>query len=245
MTHKPEPVSVARQFLDSQYPGAPIAFLGGSVATGTATPTSDLDILVVLDDQDPQISYARTVNHNGWLIEEFVHSMPAARAWIERGRTDRAPVMDTIAASGIPLTCNAATARWQEDARAALAGGSAALTPAERDQRRYDLSAAIDDLAGSADPAETAAVSWVVFQQASELTLLLHGRWLGTGKWLIRHFRADPDPLGRELADWAGGSSHAPQRLTTLAMEALELAGGYLQAGHTRGSDPGRPPMSE
>ena len=43
------PVDVARRLVEEEFPGARAAWLGGSVVRGDASPTSDLDITVLLD----------------------------------------------------------------------------------------------------------------------------------------------------------------------------------------------------
>jgi hypothetical protein len=113
--------AAALDFLRHHYPGARVAFLGGSAATGTATPTSDLDILVLVDDADGDVSYVETTIHQGWLVEAFVYSPTAAEHWIQKGRTERRPVLDSLAATGLALTHNAATREWAQRSRAALA----------------------------------------------------------------------------------------------------------------------------
>jgi predicted nucleotidyltransferase len=62
---KAEAVSAARSFIDTHYPDAEIAFLGGSVITSVATATSDLDILVLLGADKDDVSYVETTTHQG------------------------------------------------------------------------------------------------------------------------------------------------------------------------------------
>ena len=46
-----EAYASARDFVRLRFPEARVAILGGSAATGAATSTSDLDILVIVDDE--------------------------------------------------------------------------------------------------------------------------------------------------------------------------------------------------
>ena len=62
----------------------------------------------------------------------------------------------------------------------------------------------------------------------AELALLVAGRWLGGGKWLLRELRA-ADP---RLADELIGARDDPVRLASLADEVLARAGGRLWAGY-------------
>jgi len=180
------PLSAARAFVEEHYPDAVMAFLGGSAATGTATATSDLDVLILLRDDFGDVAFVETTTHQGWLVEAFVYGPVAAEHWIRRGREERRPVLDTLAASGLVLTGNAQARDWAEHARRVLAVGPGAPEPADVDRRRYGLSSLVDDLEGSGDPAESYVIAATAWREAAELALLATDRWLATGKWLIR-----------------------------------------------------------
>ena len=64
--------------LRERYPGARVAFLAGSAATGAVTSTSDLDIFVLLGDEGGDLSYVETTTHQAWLVEAFVYTPVAA-----------------------------------------------------------------------------------------------------------------------------------------------------------------------
>jgi predicted nucleotidyltransferase len=230
-------LEAARDFVSRRYPDARVAFLGGSTATGTGTPTSDLDILVVLDE-DGGDSFVETSAHQGWLVEAFVYRPSAAERWLEKGRGERRAVLDALAASGIPLTDNDETRAWAARSRAVLAAGPRAAEPEELEVRRYSLSAVVDDLEGAAAPEELFILQATAFREAAELALLVDRRWLGNGKWLVRNLRAGDD---HGLVSWAAGERD-PGELVTLCRQVLDAAGGYLQAGHLRRDrQPGQP----
>ncbi len=229
--------AAARDFVHQHHPGARVAFLGGSAATGTTTSTSDLDIFVLVDDEG-DVSYVETSTHQGWLVEAFVYSRDAAGRWLEKGRDERRPVLDALAATGLPLTDNEETQAWADRARDVLAAGPRPPEPEEVDLRRYALSAMVDDLDGAADPAERYIVSTTAFREAAELTLLVQRSWLGSGKWLVRNLRSVQD---HGLVAWAAGDRD-PANLAAICRRVLDAAGGYLQAGYVRGERPRRPP---
>jgi len=105
----------------------------------------------------------------------------------------------------------------------------------ERDLRRYNLSALIDDLVGSRDDAETFALASDLFRDAADLLLLERGSWLGGGKWIIRRLRLNGSDLAVRLGTWAGDSGRNGESLVVLAREVLESSGGYVQEGFVRG----------
>ncbi len=225
------PLSAARAFVEEHYPDAVMAFLGGSAATGTATATSDLDVLILLRDDLGDVAFVETTTHQGWLVEAFVYGPVAAEHWIRRGREERRPVLDTLAASGLILTGNAQARDWAEHARRVLAVGPGAPEPADVDRRRYGLSSLVDDLEGSGDPAESYVIAATAWREAAELALLATDRWLATGKWLIRQLRHGDD---YGLIRWAAGERDL-QELSTICRVVLDVAGGYLQHGFIRG----------
>lgn len=232
-----EAQAAARDFVQRNLPTARVAFLGGSAANGHATTMSDLDIFVLVDDGDGEVSYVETTRHQGWLVEAFVYTPASAEHWIKKGRDERRPVLDCLIATGLALTDTDETREWADGARRALAAGPGGADPEEIDARRYALSALVDDLEGSIDPAETYAVQACAFWEAAELALLVERRWLGTGKWLIRNLAAGKD-FG--LLAWAAGPQDA-SALGSICRAVLDRAGGFLQEGFVRGRRPGRP----
>ena len=69
---RPDPVTAATSFVAERFPGALTAFVGGGVLTEHRTPTSDLDVVVVLDG--PPAPFRETFEHAGWIVEAFVHT---------------------------------------------------------------------------------------------------------------------------------------------------------------------------
>jgi hypothetical protein len=118
--------------------------------------------------------------------------------------------------------------RLQAQARDLLAAGPPPLEPADRDQRRYRLSALLDDLTGSTDPDETALICWNVVVESAELLLATEGRWFGAGKWLLRELRA----LDCDFANQLLAARDRPARLAALAQTVLAKAGGRLWEGY-------------
>jgi predicted nucleotidyltransferase len=229
-----EAYASARDFVRLRFPEARVAILGGSAATGAATSTSDLDILVIVDDEAGEVSYVETTAHLGWLVEAFVYTPAAAGRWIQKGRDQRIPVLDSLAATGLELTDNDETRAWAEQAREVLATGPGDADPAEVDARRYALSALVDDLDACVAPEEAFITAATAFREAAELTLLVQRKWLGRGKWLVRNLRSAND---HGLLAWAGEDGTTDE-LADICRDVLDAAGGYLQEGFVRGERP-------
>lgn len=224
---------IARAYVEKNHPDAAASILGGSVAAGTATSTSDLDIAVLYPDGHP--NYALTSRFQGWLVEAFVHTPASLDFWYRREAEERRPVIAELCASGVLLTDDGPGRGWQSRAREQMAQGPKPLTDAERGSRCYGLSALVDDLTGSRDDAETFILTADVFREAADLLLLEAGSWLGGGKWVIRRLARSGNELAGRLAGWAADPHRNPESLAALAREALEGSGGYVQEGHLRG----------
>ena len=79
-----EPLEVANRVVDEHFPQCLTAFLAIEVFSGARTPTSDLDIVVVLDG--PPGPYRQTMMAHGWVVEFFVHTREfvTSSTWIRR-----------------------------------------------------------------------------------------------------------------------------------------------------------------
>jgi predicted nucleotidyltransferase len=64
-------IEAAKQFVSNHFPNCDVAILTGSATRGEETPYSDLDILVISDD-DPS-AYVEAFHEYGWMIEILVH----------------------------------------------------------------------------------------------------------------------------------------------------------------------------
>lgn len=223
-----DPVADARALVGERFPDAAGAFLGAGVLSDRRTATSDLDIVVLLADDDPRPPFRESLAWRGWPVELFVHTPQTARHWFGKDQARRRPTLARLFAEGVPLAGDDALAsEVLALARQVLDQGPPALSQGELDRRRYGLSDRLDDLAGSTDPGETVVIGWCVLTGTAELALLLGGRWLGSGKWLLRELRAaDPELAGELLA-----ARDDPAALTRLADGVLARAGGRLWAG--------------
>lgn len=73
MDDQAAPTAQALRLIASRYPQALGAILGGSAAQGRATPTSDLDVAILLPDSDT--GRREVIRHDGRLAELFLHTL--------------------------------------------------------------------------------------------------------------------------------------------------------------------------
>jgi hypothetical protein len=223
-----DPETDARALVTVRFPSARAAFLGGGVLSARRTPTSDLDIVVLLGG--PPAPYRESLIWRNWPAEVFAQRTDTIGVWFAKDAARRRPTLARMCSDGVILTdTDGSGLAVREQAEAVLAGGPPPLEPGELDWRRYGLSDLLDDLAGSTDPGETAIICWNVMREAAELALLLDGCWLGSGKWLLRELRAAEPQLAGDLID----ARDDPARLAKLE-GVLAAAGGRLWAGYRR-----------
>ena len=228
-----EPEAAAGALIGERFPAARAAFLGGGVLSARRTPTSDLDIVMLVDD--PAAPYRESVRWRDWPVELFVQRTDTIGAWFAKDTARRRPSLARMCGQGVILAdADGTGAAIRERALAVLDAGPPPLTPAELDRRRYGLTDLLDDLAGSSDPGETAVICWNVLCETAELALLLARGWLGSGKWLLRELRAADSRLADELI----AAREDPGGLEVLADRVLVRAGGRLWAGYRQAGRP-------
>ncbi len=239
MQDRPEPRDAAASFVAREFPQARAAFVGGGVLTEHRTPTSDLDVVVLLDG--PPAPYRETFWHDGWVVEAFVHTRESLTEFWDRDADRRVcSLLRMCGESEVLVDPAGVAAEIQREAVVRLDAGPPEPSAAEVDARRYALSDLLEDLAGSDQEDELAYIAALVLAATADLALLATGRWGATGKALARGLRgADPD-LAERLLDahrlvLTEGDT-AP--LYRCALQVLAPVGGPLLAGY-RQSAPG------
>jgi hypothetical protein len=224
-----------------RFPDAVQAWLAGSVTTGRATATSDLDVTVVLPGVDPALVHRESLVHDGWPVELFVQNEESVAAFVAQDLARRRPTLARLVGRGLPLLPGDGGARLVADCRRVLDAGPPPLTAAQLDLARYGLTDLLDDLADDRPAPEAAAVAVEVWRATAELALAAAGAWSGSGKWLVREL-SDRDPvlvvrLDDGLRQALAGDVES---LVAAADDLLDRCGGRLWAGFRLQADPGR-----
>lgn len=230
---RPQPDVAARDLVQQQFPDAVLAVLAGSAATGRATDTSDLDIVVVLDG--PPAPYRETLRHEGWLVEVFAHTPDSLTEFFASERAQGRCTLAHMLTIGLVLT-DATAGTLRDEAKAVIDGGPDPLSGVDRDRRRYMLTADIDDLTDTTEDGERVAIAAHVVGQVTDLYLRANGLWSGYGKWGHRRLATADPALAERLTGGLGAAiagNTAP--LVTVAAEVLDVAGGALADGYSVG----------
>jgi hypothetical protein len=150
-------LELARRYCTERFPSA-AALLAGSVARGTATPASDLDLVLVFERLGN--AWRETVTINGITAEIFAHD-PETLAWFfdqdrEAGTGSLAAMLsEAVAVAGPP----ALLVKARKLGEAALALGPPPLDAAALAGRRYIVADLAEDLRGGGTPGEIIALA--------------------------------------------------------------------------------------
>lgn len=230
-----EPAIVAAKLVEQFFPDARAAFLSGGVLSSRRTPTSDLDIVVVLDG--PPAPYRETVRALGWVVELFVHSRDSLGRFYQIDAKERRCTLASMCTGHVLKDTGGIAGEIQQEAANIIAAGPSELTSDERAQRRYFLTDLLDDLRGTSDPIEELFIGTYLVQTAGILVLQNGRHWNGNGKWLARQ-------LAEVDGEFAAALSQGLRTLTVngdkqplieVVTAVLDAAGGPLTEGYTVG----------
>ncbi|WP_275466575.1 nucleotidyltransferase domain-containing protein [Streptomyces noursei] len=227
-----DPVITARELVQDRFPTARAAFLAGSVLTDRRTPTSDLDIVVLLDG--PPAPSRESLVYRGWPVELFVQTETVWHNYADQETAKRSsPLLSMCADGRLLVDADGLGASLQDEARKRLAAGPPPLSDSEREYQRFFLTDLLDDLRGCTDPAERVYLVSHMLQRASEFVLLVGGHWLGGGKWLSRRLAAADPGVHRALSEAAMQAIAGDAEVfAAVVTEVLDLAGGPLWDGY-------------
>jgi hypothetical protein len=230
---RPPAETAARALVHELFPDAVQAWLAGSTTSGRATPTSDLDITVLLDEAEVR---RETIDHAGWPVELFVHTAASIEFFVAKDLARRHPTMARLVATGVPLLGRDGGSDVRRLCEDVLAAGPGPMSPADLELMRYGLTDLLDDLAHARAGDETTATATGVWRATAELALAAGETWNGAGKWLMRELRALDEREGTQVAaDLDTGLRRAldgdPAALVSTADGVLGRCGGRFRAG--------------
>jgi hypothetical protein len=191
-------IEAAKKFLEKYHPDCLAAALCGSVARGDATPTSDLDILIIDRKEIP--FQRKTFEDFGWTIEAFVGSQEFNNEKLQRPKTNHVPSYLTSWAESIILKDEHNIAQTlKEKASKILQQGPDQLTPPEVAVYQKVITEWLDDFIDSKSYRHALFVVYDVFTKTVELLLARNKQWLGERKWLFRALQNSKLPIADQL----------------------------------------------
>lgn len=225
---------VATFYAQKFYPLAELIVVGGSSA-GVRRPRSDIDLLVIgpaeMFREDAREA-AHTDRFHGELFEVFACTPDVFHAHALAGVGRFRPVSAQMLVDGATVLDTGQHNELVSVVRSLIAAGPKP-SPAELAQRRYSVTTTLDDLLDAVESTERAVLAATLFQRLGEFLLLANGRWIGSGRWLLRRLLQWDETFTQQL-----GSAFATTDVVTLerlTLEALEPYGGRLMEGHRHG----------
>ncbi|MED0982079.1 nucleotidyltransferase domain-containing protein [Bacillus paramycoides] len=180
-----KPIEAARSIITSQFPNCDVALLGGSVARGEATKTSDLD--VVIFDQNLSSCYRESFYSNGWPVEVFVHNFETYKTFFKRDCERGRPSLPQLVSEAFVLKGKEKiVAELKREANELLNNGPEKWTEETMKQKRYFITDALDDFIGATKREEELFIANLLAELVHEFVLRVNGQWLGNSKWFIR-----------------------------------------------------------
>lgn len=232
-------VDVAQQLVQQDFPQARAAWLGGSVALGIATATSDLDITVLLAGSPAP--YRASMHCGRWPVELFVQTEASLEHFRAEEHAERRPsTLRLIGHSHVLHDADGSGARLRKSCAMQLAMGPDPLTDKELRSTRYRCTDLLDDLIGSEDRAERLIIAATLWQAVADLLLTGNRQWTGSGKWLHRELDTFDQRAGTAYAQMLAAAmesvvSDGIEPMVDAATEILDLFGGRLFDGYRVG----------
>ena len=229
-------VETARGVIAERYPECYLALLAGSVVRGEATPTSDLDVVVLT--RAAGAPYRESLLAAEWPVEVFVHSEASLKVFFTRDAERRRPSLQTMCAEGVVLkdTENRA-ASLKAEARRQLSAGPPPLRPGEVLERRYFLTDDLDDFIGATTQIEAFFALSELLPGACDFIFDTRREWRGGGKWTPRRLeKVDPERYERLVEALTAFTERGDRKPIVIWLDAvLAPFGGRLFAGFSLG----------
>jgi predicted nucleotidyltransferase len=227
---------LVKQRLLPRHTGVQAAIIGGSIARGEATATSDIDLFLLFDEVPH--AWRETLVIDGQTVELYGHDVQSFEYFCRKVDRPggRIPMAMMVLEGRNILDPTPAYGRLCELARAIHAEGPPVLAGDTLNSRRYEITTLLEDLVDSTVPDETVAVATKLYDLLANFVLRAGGAWTGMGKHLARRLRQfDPaiaselhEAMRRIVVDDAAGK----QAFTRLVHRVLEPHGGALLAGY-------------
>ena len=221
-----------------RFASADTVFLCGSVSRGEATPTSDLDLVVLFPRVDA--AWRESFTFESWPGEGFCPDLATAAYYFSQlDRPSGIGGLTHMVLDGIALPNETPLARQlRTQAKTNYDTGPTAWAAADVDYSRYTISGLMDDLRGASTSADTNAIATVLYALLAQHVFRRANRWSAHGKTVLPRLRhVDPGLAARYEAAFA--NAFTAGRIAPL----LELCGeilaadGYLFNGYRVVSD--------
>ncbi|PRY22635.1 nucleotidyltransferase-like protein [Aliiruegeria haliotis] len=231
-----EAIAAAGEIRAQMFPSANVVLLAGSVVRGEATPTSDLDLVVVFD----RVAQARrqSFTFSGWPVEAFLHD-PCTLSYFFRevDRPSGVPSLPNMVSEGIEIAGRTEPGeRIKAMANEVLEAGPIPWGRLDRDNSRYAITDMVQDIRGAHSPEERLPVLASLYPAIANHYCRSRSLWAAKGKSIPRRLRRlDPEFCERFTQAFAAAFSDGDiAGVIHVSEEVLTPDGGFLFDGYTR-----------
>lgn len=230
-----KPFEAATQFISQKFPNCQGAVLAGSIVRGEATETSDLDIVVFI--QDLTSCYRESLIVDDWPIEVFVHNLTSYKSFFESDSKRARPSLPKMIAEGIVLEDEGILDSIKKEATQLINNGPEVWSIETINIKRYFITDALDDFIGSKNRAEEIFIANTIADLVSEFVLRTNRKWIGTSKWIVRALRNYDEQFTEQFVEafdlyYKTGDKN---KVINIADDVLEPFGGRLFDGFSLG----------
>jgi len=225
---------ITNEILASKYSSARVIFLAGSIVRGEGTPSSDLDLVVILDSLTA--AYRESFYFQGFPVEAFVHDPETLNYFLQEvDRPSGIPALAQMILEGIEIPeANEVSQSLKRLAALIIESGPPALSDQDIQKMRYNLTSLIDDIRQFHSRDELVATGTALYESLADYYFRTNNLWSAKGKSIPRILKqADADLCLRYCNSFeelfALGRA---EKVIVLAEEILKPKGGFLFDGH-------------
>ena len=233
-----EALKLSEHLVAQRYADADVGFAAGSIFGESATPYSDLDMVVV----HPKFQGIKQecFHFEGVLFEIFECDWDGLLWCLDAEQVRGIPLFVNIVGEGRlvgPRPWMAESVKIQ--AQGIVKRGPLALSKGASDDLRYNVSDLVDDLRGGVGGGELVAIGCRLYDLLADLALRGSRRWAGGGgKWTSRRLSNMDPALGNRFTSafsllFAQGDR---SEVLQLAEDILASNGGRLAEGYSKTS---------
>ncbi|WP_369903353.1 nucleotidyltransferase domain-containing protein [Bacillus manliponensis] len=229
-------IEAAKNIVASQFENCDAALLGGSIARGEGTKTSDLDIVIF--EGSRKSPYRESFTTQGWPVEVFVHNFTSYKDFFasdcKRGR----PSLPNLVFEGIILKdTNNIIPSIKEEAKELLQKGPEPWSEDIISQKRYFVTDVLDDFIGETNREDELFIANHLATVLHEFVLRMNNCWLGQSKWFMKSLRKYDETFAAQFAEVFETFYQTGEKEQVIAFtnEILETYGGRLFDGFVVG----------
>lgn len=229
-----DPVEAARRIREQRYGESRVLFLAGSVLRNEATPTSDLDIVVVYEHLPN--AHRESFIFEGWPVEAFVNDPETVNYYFHEsdGRQGR-PVLARMILEGLEIPAPSKfSAGLKRLAAEFIEAGPPHLHEADFRRMRYQLTDAVDDIRYPRSPEELVASASELYRLVADFYLRSQDLWSADRKAIPRRLREVNADFSERFTSAFENLfvEKRPEPVITLVEEVLKPFGGLLFDGY-------------